>query len=105
MRRDVEIRVLSPGAAFGWGCAGSAAVEAVRFCERLRKSKRGRIPVEYLRSGFWLGRVLLALVAGTVVAAWGIAQPIQGLALGAAAPRLMMTFEHSQIGRLFSDGP
>lgn len=104
MGRDAEIRVLSAEVAFGWGCAGSAALEAVRFCERLRTSKSGRIPVEYLRSGFWVRRLLLALVAGTVAAAWGVAQPIQGLALGASAPRLMMTFERSQIGRLFSDG-
>jgi hypothetical protein len=38
------------------------------------------------------------LVAGVLAAAWGIAQPIQGVALGAAAPRLMLGLERLRLG-------
>jgi hypothetical protein len=84
--------------AFGWGCAGSAALEVVLFCRAVRGSKNGRLPQYYRRKTFIVGRALLMLVAGVLAAAWGIAQPIQGVALGAAAPRLMLGLERLRLG-------
>jgi len=44
-----------------------------------------------------VGRILLILVARLVAAAGGITQPIQGLALGAAAPRLVLRLERLRL--------
>lgn len=84
--------------AFGWGCAGSASLEVVQFCRAVRGSKNGRLPPLYRTKVFIVGRVLLIIVAGVLAAAWGISQPIQGLALGAAAPRLMLGLERLRLG-------
>jgi hypothetical protein len=77
--------------AFGWGCAGSFAIEVVLFCDAVRHSRANRIPALYRRPGFILGRMLLVVVAGLVAAAWGISQPLQGLAVGAGTPQLMLS--------------
>ena len=81
--------------AFGWGCAGSCALEVVHFCHAVRESQR--LPQYYRKKTFIVGRMLLMLVGGVVAAAWGIAQPIQGLALGAAAPRLILALERMRL--------
>jgi hypothetical protein len=83
--------------AFGWGCAGSAALEVVLFCTILRKSKTCRLPALYRRPAFVVGRVLLIIVAGVLTATWGISQPLQGIALGAATPQLMKQFERLRL--------
>jgi len=77
--------------AFGWGCAGSFAIEVVLFCDAVRNSRANRIPALYRRPAFILGRALLVVVAGVVAAAWGISQPLQGLAVGAGTPQLLMS--------------
>jgi hypothetical protein len=87
---------MNPLEAFGWGCAGSFALEVVYFCAAVRKSQR--LPHYYRKKTFVVGRVLLMVVGGVVAAAWGIRQPIQGLALGAAAPRLMLALERMHLG-------
>jgi len=79
--------------AFCWGCAGSAAHEVVLFCNAIRSSRTRRIPQPYRTPAFVVGRVLLTVVAGILTAAWGISLPIQGIALGAATPRLMQKLE------------
>ena len=84
-------------AAFGWGFLGSLAIEVVVFCRKVRGDRSSRIPALYRKPAFIVGRVLLALVAGVVAAAWGINQPIQGLVLGAGTPRLVVWLE-SQAG-------
>lgn len=82
---------MNPLNAFGWGCAGSFALEIVLFCNAVRHGRRNRIPALYRRPAFILGRMLLVVVAGIVAAAWGITQPLQGLAVGAATPQLMLS--------------
>ena len=89
---------MRPLEAFGWGCAGSFAIEVVLFCRAVRSSKYGCLPQYYRRKTFMVGRVLLIIVAGVLAAAWGITQPIQGLALGAAAPRLMLGLQRLRLG-------
>ncbi len=79
--------------AFGWGCAGSVALEVVLFCNAVRTSKTYRLPALYRRPAFVASRFLLIVVAGVLAAAWGISHPLQGIALGAATPRLMQEFE------------
>ena len=82
---------MSPLGAFGWGCAGSFALEIIQFCHAVRHSRSNRIPTPYRRPAFIVGRTLLVLVAGIVAAAWGITQPLQGLAIGAGTPQLMLS--------------
>jgi hypothetical protein len=94
-RFNVEGSFMNPLEAFGWGCAGSFALEVVHFCHALRESQH--LPHYYRRKTFIVGRVLLMLVGGVVAAAWGIAQPIHGLALGAAAPRLILALERMRL--------
>jgi hypothetical protein len=79
--------------AFFWGCAGSAAIEVVLFCNAVRRSKTCRLSAPYRRPAFVVGRLLLIPVAGLLTAAWGISHPLQGVALGAATPRLMEELE------------
>jgi hypothetical protein len=86
-----ERMAMRPLSAFGWGCAGSFALEIVLFCHAVRQSKSNRIPSPYGRPAFIVGRALLVFVAGIVAAAWGITQPLQGLAVGAGAPQLMLS--------------
>ena len=78
--------------AFGWGVAGSVSLEVVLFCAMVRGARSCRVPVLYRRPAFIVGRVLLALVAGLLVSAWGISQPLQGIALGAATPCILLEF-------------
>jgi hypothetical protein len=89
---------MNPLEAFGWGCAGSFALEVVHFCGAIRGSKNGRLPHYYRKTTFIVGRALLMVVGGVLAAGWGIAQPIQGLALGAAAPRLILVLERLRLG-------
>lgn len=95
---NVEGTSMNPLEAFGWGCAGSFALEVVHFCRAVRESKTGRLPHYYRKKTFVVGRVLLMLVGGVLAAGWGIAHPIQGLALGAAAPRLILGLERLRLG-------
>ena len=44
--------------AFGWGCAGSFAIEVVLFCDAVRNRRANRIPALYRRPAFILGRAL-----------------------------------------------
>jgi hypothetical protein len=76
--------------AFGWGCAGSFAIEIVLFCQAIRQSRNNCVPAVYRRTAFILGRILLVVVAGVVAVAAGITQPMQGLAVGASAPRIIL---------------
>jgi hypothetical protein len=85
-------------AAFAWGCAGSGAHEIVIFCNAVRDSKNCRLPIEYRKPAFVVARILLIAVAGVLAAAWGISQPIQGIALGAATPQIMLRLERLRLG-------
>lgn len=82
---------MNPLFAFGWGCAGNIAVEIVLFCNAVRQSRSGRVPVLYRNPAFVIARILLGVVGGLIAAAWGITLPLQGFALGAAAPRLVLS--------------
>jgi hypothetical protein len=82
---------MTPLDAFGWGCAGSFALEVILFCHAVRQSRSSRVPALYRKPAFIVARTLLVLVAGLVAAAWGITQPLQGLAVGAGTPQLMLS--------------
>jgi len=91
---------LSPLSAFEWGCVGSAALEVVLFCHAVRSSRRCRVPARYKKPAFIIGRMLLTLVAGAVAVAWGITHAMQGLAIGVATPRLILSLENLRLPAL-----
>jgi uncharacterized membrane protein YfcA len=81
---------MHPPETFLWGFLGSAAVELTTLFG-FYSSRRGRLPVRYRKVGFWVTRVVLALVAGAVAVAYNIDQRILAFNVGAATP-LIVTF-------------
>jgi hypothetical protein len=78
--------------AFGWAFVGSVAHEVVLFSGHVRTRKDRRFPALYRNAAFLIARLLLAMVAGVVAAAWGINLPIEAFAIGVAAPRIVLSF-------------
>jgi hypothetical protein len=70
---------------FLWGVLGSFAVE-VGTLYQIFLSSQLVVPPRYKMVSFWIIRVCLALVAGTLPVAFGITLPAQALAIGVAAP-------------------
>jgi hypothetical protein len=73
-----------------WGFLGSAAVELMSLFGYY-SSRNGRLPSRYRKAGFWVTRVVLALVAGALALAYEIDQRILAFNVGAATP-LIITF-------------
>jgi hypothetical protein len=69
----------------------------VLFCHAVRSNRSCRVPARYTKAAFIIGRILLTLVAGAVAVAWGIRDPMQGLAIGVATPRLILSLENLRI--------
>lgn len=69
---------------YGCGVAGSIAVELVIVLDFYRSPTR-RLPVTYRRSGFWLARILFALLAGLLPVASGVSNYMGAIELGASA--------------------
>ena len=75
---------------FGWGFLGSAAVEVVTLVA-LYSSPLRRLPSRYHRTGFWITRTGLAVLAGFLAVAYEIDKRILAFNVGAATP-LLITF-------------
>jgi hypothetical protein len=87
---------IGPLEAFGWGCVGSLAVEIVLFCRAVRNGAGNAVPSFYRRPAFIVGRTLLVALAGCIAVASGITQPMQGIAVGAGAPQLVLALYRSR---------
>jgi hypothetical protein len=81
---------MTPLVTFFWGFAGSAAVEIVALLS-FYYSESARLPRRYRRAGFWLTRVLLALLAGALAVGYDIDQAILAFNIGAATPLIITT--------------
>jgi hypothetical protein len=75
---------------FLWGFLGSAAVELINLIG-FYSSENGRLPVRYRKTGFWVTRFVLAVMAGALSIASAIDQRILAFNVGAATP-LIITF-------------
>ena len=75
---------------FGWGFLGSAAVEVVTLIA-LYSSPLRRLPSRYRKTGFWITRAGLAVLAGFLAVAYEIDKRILAFNVGAATP-LLITF-------------
>lgn len=76
------------------GAGGSAAVEVVTI-NQFYHEEPFRLPERYTRFGFWIVRVLLAVIAGGLAMAYKIDSPVLAINIGAATPLIV---------RAFSDG-
>ena len=62
---------MHPLETFFWGFLDSAAVEIMNLFG-FYTTLRGRLPSRYRKVGFWVTRVVLALVAGAIAVAYEI---------------------------------
>lgn len=72
---------------FLWGFLGSIAVEVVSLNQYF--SGPGTLPGRYKKTGFWVTRFLLALIAGGVSVAYEIKTPLLAVNVGAATPLIV----------------
>ena len=80
----------SPMLIFLWGAGGSVAVEVVTLWGYYEQDKT--IPVRYRKIGFWIVRVLLAIMAGGLALAYDIQKPLLAANIGAATPLIIRAF-------------
>lgn len=71
---------------FFWGFGGSVAVEMVRYSWY---AGRGEVPRRYRSASFWVTRMVLALIAGAMVYAYGIESRMLAINIGALAPMIV----------------
>jgi len=82
---------MTPGLAiFLWGAGGSVAVEIVTLWGYYEQDKN--IPARYRQIGFWIVRVLLAIMAGGLALAYDIQKPLLAANIGAATPLIIRAF-------------
>jgi hypothetical protein len=72
---------------FCWGFLGSAAVEVLLLHGYYKKGPE--LPKRYRSRGFWLTRILLAILAGGLAIAYAAQTPILAFHLGAATPLIV----------------
>lgn len=79
---------------FFWGFSGSAAVEIVNLYSHFNKDD-DKLPYRYRRIGFWIIRLLLAIIAGGLALAYNIENPVLAINIGAATPLIVQTLAKS----------
>ncbi len=79
---------MTPLETFLWGFAGSAAVEVVTILGYYHTG-RVHLPARYRRPGFWITRLILAGLAGSVAIGYEIDKSILAFNIGAATPLIV----------------
>ena len=75
---------------FLWGFMGSVAVELITILS-FYYSRPLHLPSRYRKTGFWVARFVLALLAGALAVGYDIHHRILAFNIGAATP-LIITF-------------
>lgn len=86
---------------FLWAAAGSLAVEVVTIGKHY-DSGGLELPARYYRIGFWVARVLVAIVGGGLAVAYGVTQPLLAGHICAATPLIMKTLAESVPAGLYA---
>ena len=73
---------------FIWAFVGSGAVEVVALLS-FYYSRSARLPERYRKLGFWVARLMLAMLAGAIAVGYEINQPILAFNIGAATPLII----------------
>ena len=68
-------------------CFGSLAVEVITYIQAYEGNPQ-RLPQRYTKKGYWVARVLLAMMAGVLAVAYEINKPLLAINIGASAPLL-----------------
>jgi hypothetical protein len=79
---------ISTLAIFLWGAGGSVAVEIVTLWGYYEQGA-GQLPARYRQVGFWIVRLLLAIMAGGLALAYEIQKPLLAVNVGASTPLLI----------------
>jgi hypothetical protein len=76
---------------FLFGFLGSCAVEVVKLYEVYNSDLTGKkpLPKRYKRIGFWIIRLILAIMAGGLAVAYEIDKPLLAINIGAATPLII----------------
>jgi hypothetical protein len=83
--------VLTPAqVTFLYGVLGSVAVEVIKLLAYYEGG--GHLPLRYKRWGFWVVRILLALIGGALAVAYGIKSELVAVHVGASTPAIIGTF-------------
>ena len=72
---------------FWVGVVGSAAVDVVAFAAHYDQSSR---PEKYRRPGFYIARIMIALIGGFLVVIYGVASAPAALQIGASTPAIIL---------------
>jgi hypothetical protein len=76
---------------FVMGCAGSLSVEIIDLYA-VYQQEHISIPERYKRVGYYIVRLALTIIAGSVALAYKIENPLLAINIGAATPVLIQTF-------------
>ncbi len=79
---------MGPLQVFVWGFAGSVAVEVLNLYQ-VYHLPRIEFPERYRRTGFYIVRFFVALIAGGLAIAYEIQKPLLAANVGAATPLIM----------------
>jgi len=72
---------------FWWGFFGSVAVEVINLYQIYQSNTE--LPEMYKKRGYWIVRVLLAIVAGGLAISYEIDKPLLAANIGAATPLII----------------
>jgi hypothetical protein len=86
---------MSPAEVFVAGVVGSLAVEVVTAAQLYDGSSHS-LPDYYRKFGFYVLRLLLALVGGGLAIAYEVDKPLLAANIGAAAPLIIRTLVQGQ---------
>lgn len=85
---------MTPVTTFLWGAAGSVAAEIVSFASHYDEGGL-ELPARYRRVGFYIARVLLAIIGGGLAVGYGVTQPILAGHIGLATPLIVRALKES----------
>lgn len=72
---------------FLYGALGSASIEVISWVQACEKLPH-QLPSRYKVWTFWLSRIVLAVLAGSLAVAYSIQTPLLAWNIGASAPLL-----------------
>lgn len=84
---------MTPVEMFLWGVGGSIAVELIEL--QIHYNKERPFPEKYRKIGFWIIRILIAIMAGGLSLAYNVDTPILAINIGAATPLILQALGKS----------
>lgn len=76
---------------FLWGFGGSMAVEVITLYGLFSIDAKKSLPRRYRQVGFWVTRIVLAIIAGGLALAYHVNSSLLAFHVGAATPLIVQT--------------